>query len=45
MHTQEDENYERGYEWWLLQEALTRNPDIITYCLPWSFPGWIGKTN
>ena len=21
MHSQNDENYERGYEWWLMQEA------------------------
>ena len=21
MHSKDDENYERGYEWWLMQEA------------------------
>jgi len=21
MHTLDDENYSRGYEWWLMQEA------------------------
>ena len=21
MHTEDDENYERGYEWWLMKEA------------------------
>ena len=23
-----DENYNRGYEWWLMKEAKARNPDI-----------------
>ncbi|GFO05182.1 galactocerebrosidase [Plakobranchus ocellatus] len=43
MHNQWDENYSRGYEWWLLQEAKKRNPNIKLYCLPWGFPGWIGQ--
>ena len=21
MHSKDDENYKRGYEWWLMQEA------------------------
>ena len=37
----EDLNFQRGYEWWLLKEAKKRNPNIITYGLPWAFPGWI----
>ena len=40
MHTAtETPNYERGYEWWLMQEAKARNPAIKLYGLPWSFPG------
>src|SRR5208282_5609120 len=26
MHTRTDENYDRGYEWWLMTEAKKRNP-------------------
>ncbi len=30
MHTREDLNCTRGYEWWLMKEAKKRNPDVIT---------------
>ncbi|XP_064604089.1 galactocerebrosidase-like isoform X2 [Liolophura sinensis] len=43
MHESWDENYRRGYEWWLMVEAKKRNPDILLYGLPWAFPGWIGN--
>lgn len=43
MHSADDLNFERGYEWWLLKEAKKRNPDIITYGLPWAFPGWLSE--
>ena len=36
------EYFERGYEWWLMQEAKKRNPNIILDCLAWGAPGWIG---
>lgn len=42
MHTRDDENYTRGYEWWLMKEAKKRNPDIILDCLAWGAPAWIG---
>ncbi len=42
MRTRTDENYQRGYEWWLMQEAKKRNPDIIFDCLAWGAPGWVG---
>ncbi|XP_071090485.1 galactocerebrosidase-like isoform X1 [Haliotis cracherodii] len=42
MRTPDEENYERGYEWWLMMEAKKRNPDIKLYGLPWGFPGWVG---
>lgn len=43
MHTRSDENYDRGYEWWLMEEAKKRNPKVILDCLPWGAPGWIGN--
>ncbi|XP_052772660.1 galactocerebrosidase-like [Mya arenaria] len=43
MHSSDDENYQRGYEWWLMVEAKKRNPDIKIYGLPWAFPGWLNK--
>jgi len=43
MHTRTDENYDRGYEWWLMTEAKARNPKIILDALPWGAPGWIGN--
>ncbi|XP_075963105.1 galactocerebrosidase isoform X4 [Anarhichas minor] len=42
MHYENDENYFRGYEWWLMKEAKKRNPNIILISLPWAFPGWVG---
>lgn len=38
-----DHNYTRGYEWWLMQEAVKRNPKIILDILPWGAPGWVGS--
>ncbi|XP_052102163.1 galactocerebrosidase-like isoform X2 [Mytilus californianus] len=43
MHNSWDENYNRGYEWWLMKEAKKRNPNILLYGLPWAWPGWIGN--
>ena len=42
MHTRGDENYERGYEWWLMREAKRRNPAIALDALEWGAPAWIG---
>ena len=41
MRSSDDQNYNRGYELWLLAEAKKRNPDILTYGLPLSFPAWV----
>ena len=38
MHSRTDENYDRGYEWWLMKEAKKRNPDILLDCLAWGRP-------
>lgn len=37
------EYFQRGYEWWLMNEAKKRNPDIYLDCLEWGAPGWIGN--
>ena len=42
MRSRDEENYQRGYEWWLMEEAKRRNPDVILDCLAWGAPGWIG---
>jgi galactosylceramidase len=42
MHTRDDLNFQRGYEWWLMKEARKRNPEIILDSLAWGAPGWIG---
>lgn len=36
-------DFNRGYEWWLMEEAKKRNPHIILDSLPWGAPGWIGN--
>jgi galactosylceramidase len=43
MHSADDENYERGYEWTIMVEAKRRNPNITLYGLSWGFPGWVGE--
>jgi hypothetical protein len=35
-----DQNYQRGYEWWLMEQAKKRNPSIKLYGLEWGAPGW-----
>lgn len=35
-------DFNRGYEWWLMEEAKKRDPHIILDSLPWGAPGWIG---
>eukprot|EP01060_Flectonema_neradi_P019629 TRINITY_DN2686_c0_g1_i1.p1 TRINITY_DN2686_c0_g1~~TRINITY_DN2686_c0_g1_i1.p1 ORF type:complete len:815 (+),score=136.15 TRINITY_DN2686_c0_g1_i1:200-2644(+) len=42
MHSKDDYDVTRGYEWWLMVEAKKRNPSIKLYGLPWAFPGWVG---
>ena len=42
MHSATDENYYRGYEWWLMEQAKARNPNIKLVALEWTAPGWIG---
>lgn len=35
-------NCDAGYEWWLMEQALKRNPNIRLGALEWGAPGWIG---
>jgi O-glycosyl hydrolase len=42
MRSATDKNYTRGYEWWLMEEAKKRNPEILLDILPWGSPGWVG---
>ncbi len=44
-HTRGDLNCNRGYEWWLMEQAKARNPNIKLYGLAWGAPGWIGNGN
>jgi galactosylceramidase len=43
MHSRDDENYYRGYEWWIMSEAKKRNPSITLDGVAWSCPGWVGN--
>ena len=43
MHVEGEENYHRGYEWWLMREAKRRNPAIKLYGLSWGFPAWVAE--
>jgi len=45
MHTRTDEDYTRGYEWWLMEQAKARNPNVKLAALAWAAPGWIGNGN
>lgn len=45
MRERGQENFDRGYEWWLMREAIARNPDIVLGALAWGAPGWIGDGN
>jgi galactosylceramidase len=45
MHTRNDVNYSRGYEWWLMSEARKRNPSISLDANAWSCPKWVGDGN
>lgn len=42
MRSPTDQNYTRGYEWWLMEQAKARNPAIVLSALEWGAPGWIG---
>ncbi|KOV35944.1 hypothetical protein ADK60_07960 [Streptomyces sp. XY431] len=41
MRTPTEVDCNRGYEWWLMEQAKARNPDIAFYGLEWAAPGWL----
>jgi Glycosyl hydrolase family 59 len=44
-HTAGSIDCNNGYEWWLMEQAKDRNPNIKLYGLSWGAPGWIGGGN
>jgi hypothetical protein len=44
-HARGDLDCDRGYEWWLMQQAKARNPNIKLYGLAWGAPGFLGNGN
>jgi galactosylceramidase len=45
MRSATDQNYNRGYEWWLMEQAKARNPAIQLDVTAWSAPHWLGNGN
>ncbi len=45
MHSRNDENYHRGYEWWLMSEAKKRNSNITLNANAWGCPKWVGNNH
>ena len=45
MHTSSVTDCNTGYEWWLMEQAKARNPNIKLYALAWGAPGWVGEGN
>ncbi len=45
QHVRGDINCNVGYEFWLGEQAIARNPNIKLVALPWTAPGWIGNDN
>src|ERR1700722_4762899 len=42
-HSQGQVDCDSGYEWWLAEQAVARNPHLKLYGLQWAAPGWIGS--
>ena len=42
-HTRDDLSCSRGYELFLIKEALRRNPNVLVYGLSWATPGWVNN--
>ncbi|MDR3627100.1 MAG: T9SS type A sorting domain-containing protein [Ignavibacteriaceae bacterium] len=40
MRSAVDQNYNRGYEWWLMEQAKLRDSNIVLSALEWGAPGW-----
>ncbi|HEY4460529.1 MAG TPA: ricin-type beta-trefoil lectin domain protein [Pseudonocardiaceae bacterium] len=44
-HTKGAISCNTGYEFWLMEQAKQRNPNVKLYGLAWAAPGWIGGGN
>lgn len=42
-HWRGDNNFHRGYTWWIMQEARKRNPHLNLDATAWSAPAWVGN--
>ena len=42
-HFRGDLDCNRGYEWWIMEQAKARNPGITLAALAWGAPGWLGN--
>ena len=43
QHTEGLISYDRGIQFWFMQEAKKRNPNIVIAALEWSAPSWVGS--
>ena len=41
-HYRGDNNFMRGYIWWVMREAQQRNPKLALDATAWSAPAWVG---
>ena len=42
-HYRGDNNFMRGYIWWVMREAHKRNPQLAMDATAWSSPAWVGS--
>ncbi len=42
-HSRGQIDCQSGYEWWLAEQAVARDPHILLAGLQWSAPGWVGS--
>ena len=42
MRSPDSVDCNRGYEWWLMEQAKQRNPNIKLAALEWGATGWVG---
>ena len=42
-HSQGTVDCGAGYEWWLMEQAKARNPNVKLYGVAWTAPGWTGS--
>jgi O-glycosyl hydrolase len=45
QHTRGAIDCNAGYEWWMMEQAKARNPNIKLLAMPWGAPGWVGGGN